>query len=82
MKAQSAKTHTDLKVICGLAFDAVQKLYDRDQTRWQFVMLESSARKRRQTGANLLPDRALLRRLMPLILAERPSEPNSNSLTL
>lgn len=54
-------------------FDAVQHLYDREKKRWRFVMLGSSARKLRLTGANLLPGRALLHRLMPLVLAERPS---------
>lgn len=56
-------------------FDAVQHLYDMEKTRWRFVMLGSSARKLRLTGANLLPGRALLHRLMPLILAERPVNP-------
>lgn len=56
-------------------FDAAQHLYDRDKTRWRFVMLGSSARKLRLTGANLLPGRALLHRLMPLVLAERPAKP-------
>ena len=54
-------------------FDAVQVLYDRRRLRWKFVLCGSSARKLRQTGANLLPGRSLLHRLLPLILAERPS---------
>ena len=54
-------------------FDAVQVLYDRSRLRWKFVLCGSSARKLRQTGANLLPGRSLLHRLFPLILAERPS---------
>ncbi len=58
-------------------FDAVQHLYDREKTRWRFVMLGSSARKLRLTGANLLPGRALLHRLMPLVLAERPAKPGA-----
>jgi predicted AAA+ superfamily ATPase len=53
-------------------FDAVQFLYDKDKTRWRFVICGSSARKLRATGANLLPGRAILYRLFPLILTERP----------
>jgi predicted AAA+ superfamily ATPase len=53
-------------------FDAVQVLYDMDKRRWRFVMCGSSARKLRTTGANLLPGRAILYRLYPLILQERP----------
>ena len=56
-------------------FDAVQVLYDRSRLRWKFVLCGSSARKLRQTGANLLPGRSLLHRLLPLILAERPAAP-------
>jgi uncharacterized protein len=55
-------------------FDSVQFLYDRDKSRWRFVLCGSSARKLRTTGANLLPGRCILHRLFPLILAERPSE--------
>src|SRR5512137_2578992 len=47
-------------------FDAVQSLYDRDRARWRFVLCGSSARKLRTTGANLLPGRCLLHRLLPL----------------
>lgn len=54
-------------------FDAVQSLYDRDKARWRFVLCGSSARKLRQTGANLLPGRSLQHRLFPLTLAERPA---------
>lgn len=54
-------------------FDAVQFLYDKDKTRWRFVICGSSARKLRSTGANLLPGRAILYRLYPLMLPERPS---------
>ena len=53
-------------------FDAVQILYDSDPKRWRFVLCGSSARKLRQTGANLLPGRSLLHRLYPLMLCERP----------
>ena len=62
-------------------FDAVQFLHDRDKTRWRFILLGSSARKLRQTGANLLPGRALLHRLMPLVMAERPTLPSGESVT-
>ena len=53
-------------------FDAVQFLYDKNKTRWRFVICGSSARKLRATGANLLPGRAILYRLYPLMLPERP----------
>jgi predicted AAA+ superfamily ATPase len=53
-------------------FDAVQFLYDKNKTRWTFVICGSSARKLRTTGANLLPGRAILYRLYPLMLPERP----------
>ena len=54
-------------------FDAVQHLYDRDKKRFRFVLSGSSARKLRASGANLLPGRALLHRLFPLTLIERPA---------
>ena len=54
-------------------FDSVQHLYDREKRRWHFVLCGSSARKLRQTGANLLPGRSFLHRLFPLTLAERPA---------
>lgn len=53
-------------------FDAIQVLYDLDPERFSFVLCGSSARKLRQSGANLLPGRSLLHRLYPLMLAERP----------
>ncbi|MFO1468265.1 MAG: AAA family ATPase [Steroidobacteraceae bacterium] len=52
--------------------DAVQHLYDGDKKRWRFILCGSSARKLRLTGANLLPGRALLHRLYPLVVSERP----------
>lgn len=59
-------------------FDAVQHLYDRDKRRWHFILCGSSARKLRQTGANLLPGRSFLHRLYPLTRVERPApEPPS-----
>ena len=54
-------------------FDAVQHLYDGDKKRWRFVLCGSSARKLRQTGANLLPGRSFLHRLFPLTRVERPA---------
>ena len=57
-------------------FDVVQTLYDRDKTRWRFVLCGSSARKLRRTGANLLPGRCMLHRLLPLMLPERPPRPS------
>ena len=62
-------------------FDAVQVLYDNDRSRWRFVLCGSSARKLRRTGVNLLPGRAILYRLYPLILLERPPLGMGNSST-
>jgi len=53
-------------------FDAVQVLYDREPSGFLFVLCGSSARKLRETGANLLPGRSLLHHLYPLVLSERP----------
>jgi len=53
-------------------FDAIQVLYDQEPKRFLFVLCGSSARKLRETGANLLPGRSLLHRLHPLMLCERP----------
>jgi len=53
-------------------FDAVQHLYDREKTRWRFVLCGSSARKLRVTGANLLPGRCFLHHVYPLTVPERP----------
>lgn len=58
-------------------FDAVQHLYDGDKQRWRFILCGSSARKLRQTGANLLPGRSFLHRLFPLTLVERPADETS-----
>lgn len=58
-------------------FDAVQVLFDRDRSRWRFVLCGSSARKLRKAGANLLPGRCLLHRLFPLVLPERPPPADS-----
>ena len=54
-------------------FDAVQSLYDREKTRWRFVLCGSSARKLRLTGANLLPGRSMIHHLYPLTLTEHPA---------
>lgn len=51
-------------------FNAVQHLYDENKKRWRFILCGSSARKLRQTGANLLPGRSLYHRLYPLVQAE------------
>ena len=53
-------------------FDAVQSLYDADKARWRFVLCGSSARKLRQSGANLLPGRSVLHHLETLTLIEQP----------
>lgn len=53
-------------------FDAIQVLYDREPTQFLFVLCGSSARKLRESGANLLPGRSLLHHLYPLVLCERP----------
>lgn len=53
-------------------FDAVQHFHDRNSARLRVVLTGSSARRLRRTGANLLPGRAMLHRLHPLTLAERP----------
>ena len=61
-------------------FDAVQSLYDTDKSRWRFVLCGSSARKLRQTGANLLPGRSILHHLEALTLAEQPPPQKSVAL--
>ncbi len=53
-------------------FDSVQVLYDTAPRRWKFVLCASSARKLRAAGANLLPGRAVLHHLHPLVIPERP----------
>ncbi|MEN9574436.1 MAG: hypothetical protein RL514_2291 [Verrucomicrobiota bacterium] len=55
-------------------FDAVQHLYDRDKSRWRFVLCGSSARKLRRMGANLLPGRSFYHRMLPLTLTEHPAD--------
>ena len=51
-------------------FDAVQYLYDKDKERYRFILCGSSARRLRETGANLLPGRSIRYILHPLIEAE------------
>ncbi len=85
-QALKAKAHEHYVVVdeaqnVPSVFDAVQHLYDREKTRWRFILLGSSARKLRMTGANLLPGRALLHQLMPLIFAERPPQPSAECLS-
>jgi predicted AAA+ superfamily ATPase len=53
-------------------FDSVQSLYDADKCRWRFVLCGSSARRLRRSGANLLPGRAFIHHLYPLIMSEQP----------
>ncbi|MBM4035951.1 MAG: ATP-binding protein [Planctomycetes bacterium] len=53
--------------------NAVQSLYDREPGRWKFVLSGSSARRLRMAGANLLPGRAILLRLLGLTLCECPA---------
>jgi predicted AAA+ superfamily ATPase len=55
-------------------FDAVQHLFDESRSRWRFILCGSSARKLRRSGANLLPGRSMLHRLLPLVSCERPSD--------
>ena len=70
---QSRKTvFIDEAQLVPSVFDAIQVLYDRQPERFRFVLCGSSARKLRESGANLLPGRSLLHRLHPLMLAERP----------
>ena len=67
-------------------FDAVQYLFDEEKRgleealRTRFILCCSSARRLRQSGANLLPGRSILHRLYPLtsreyIHAEVPGYP-------
>lgn len=53
-------------------FDSIQVLYDQKPERFRFILSGSSARKLRESGANLLPGRSLLHRMQPLMMAERP----------
>ncbi len=57
-------------------FDSIQVLYDMSPERWKFVLCGSSARKLRAAGANLLPGRAVLHHLHPLVIPERSAFEN------
>lgn len=64
--------HVDEAQLVPSVFDSIQVLHDQNPDRFRFVLSGSSARKLRESGANLLPGRSLLHRLHPLMLAERP----------
>lgn len=51
-------------------FDSIQSLYDRDKTRFRFVLCGSSARRLRSQSANLLPGRSMRYLLHPLVSRE------------
>lgn len=56
-------------------FDSIQSLYDRDKTRFRFVLCGSSARRLRSQSANLLPGRSMRYLLHPLVSREyEPAE--------
>ncbi len=55
-------------------FDAVQSLYDQDKERWRFILCGSSARRLRNSGANLLPGRSMRHVLHPLVGEEYEAE--------
>lgn len=78
---RAATVFVDEAQLVPSVFDAVQVLFDRDPKRYRFVLCGSSARKLRESGANLLPGRSLLHRLYPLMLAERPGPGNFLSQT-
>ncbi len=63
-------------------FDAVQYLFDREPQRWRFILTGSSARKLRKAGANLLPGRAFVHRLHPLLSLERTAPQGGAILSL
>jgi uncharacterized protein len=71
-RGRPATVFVDEAQLVPSVFDAIQVLYDREPQRFLFVLCGSSARKLRESGANLLPGRSLLHRLHPLMLAERP----------
>lgn len=72
VKAERKTVFVDEAQLVPSIFDAIQVLYDQDPQRFLFILCGSSARKLRETGANLLPGRSLLHRLHPLMLCERP----------
>ena len=62
--------------------DEVQYLCDRTPGRYEFFVTGSSARRLKTTSANLLPGRAHLFHLCPLILTEREGTPPSRVFPL
>lgn len=62
--------------------DDVQLLYDQLSTGYQFYLTGSSARKLKQSSANLLPGRTHLYRLSPVLLQEQASSKESVILPL
>lgn len=62
--------------------DEIQYLYDRAPQRYAFLLTGSSARKLKTASANLLPGRAHIFHLCPLILPERQSSPVSRIFPL
>jgi len=72
LEGKAATVFVDEAQLVPSVFDAIQVLYDREPERFRFVLCGSSARKLRESGANLLPGRSLLHHLHPLMLAERP----------
>jgi uncharacterized protein len=72
-RTRTAYVFVDEVQAAPAVFDAVQHLYDSDKERWRFVLCGSSARKLRRTGANLLPGRSMLHRIVPLTLVEHPA---------
>lgn len=57
-------------------FNAVQYLFDKNKKKWRFVLCGSSARKLRNKGANLLPGRAFMHKLLPLVSIEYTQSKN------
>ncbi|MEI7437028.1 MAG: AAA family ATPase, partial [bacterium] len=62
--------------------DEVQFLFDRNPGRYEFFLTGSSARRLKTTSANLLPGRAHLFHLCPLVLTEREGTPPSRVFPL
>lgn len=62
--------------------DEVQYLYDAHPGRYRFLLTGSSARRLKTSSANLLPGRAHLFHLCPLILRERRGSTESRVFSL
>ena len=69
-KRQSVVCVDEIQKVPAL-LDEVQYLYDKYPGRFRFLLTGSSARKLKTSSANLLPGRAHLFHLSPLILPER-----------